>query len=74
LIEGSCPTITLPTGATKQGPVRIIGAASGVFSTNNAVVVVSGGETISGQTGMTLAIDYQSVMFYPLSGGGYVLA
>jgi hypothetical protein len=74
LVQASTPNITLPASSTKPFPVRIMGAAAGIFGTNNSLVLPTGIETISGQVDVTLNRDYQVATFYPLSIGGYVVA
>lgn len=74
LVQASAPNITLPPSSTKLYPVRIIGAATGIFTTHNSLIVPDGIETISGQADVTLDRDYQIATFYPLPSGGYVVA
>lgn len=72
LVTASAPTITFPLAATKTCPVKIFGAAAGIFGTSKSVVLFSGGETVSGLTSFTLGVNYQAVAFYPVTGG-YIL-
>jgi hypothetical protein len=73
LIQASVPTIRLPASSTKPFPVKILGAATGIFSTHNSIVMPTGLETISGQASVSLNVDYQVATFYPLPTGGYVV-
>lgn len=71
-VKASAPTITLPLSSTKTCPVKILGGATGIFSSHNSAVVPTGSDTISGLTTLLLNVDYQVATFYPLSSGGYV--
>ena len=73
LVKANAPVITLPLSSSKVGPVQIVGAATGIFSSHNAAVTPTGGDTISGLTGVTLAADYEALQLYPLASGGYVV-
>jgi len=73
MVQANVGTIVLPACATKQGPVRIMGAASGNFGTNNCVVIPNGVETLSGLGSLVLRTNYQVASFYPMSSGGYVI-
>jgi hypothetical protein len=73
-VQASAPTITLPLSNTKPYPVRIIGAATGIFGTNNSSVIPTGSDKISGLTAVPLTVDFQMATFYPLASGGYVVA
>lgn len=72
-VTASAPTITVPLSSTKLGPVRIMGAAAGIFGTNNSVIARTGSDTFSGLTGLTLATNYQILTLYPLASGGYIV-
>jgi len=74
MVMASAPTITLPPGASKQGPVKIIGAIAGIFGSHNSSVVPTGLETISGNTSIVLSADFQIATFYPIASGGYVVS
>lgn len=73
LIQATVGTITMPACATKQGPVRIFGAASGFFGTAGSVILFNGTEKADGLGTITLGNDYQSIGLQPLSSGGYVV-
>jgi hypothetical protein len=78
MIIGSAPTITLPASSVKAGPVTLVGAASGIFGTNNSLIMLAAGsgDAIDGSTvnpALTLVTNYQPITFYPISGVGYVL-
>ncbi len=64
-VQFSAPTITMPLASTKVGPVKIIGANSTIFGSNNSVVVFSGGELCSGLSSFTLNTNWQVVTMYP---------
>src|SRR5689334_9490807 len=49
VVTGSSPTITLPLASTKVGGFYLLGGATSVFSGNNAVLVATAPDTISGQ-------------------------
>lgn len=72
-IQASVPQIQLPASSLKSYPVRIIGAATGIFSSHNSQILPSGGQTLSGAASLTLTTDYQTVELYPLSTGGYLV-
>jgi hypothetical protein len=72
LIQANVGTITLPASATKLNPVTIVGNASGIFGTHNALITPNGSEKIDGLNNMTLANDYQSITLLPLASGGWV--
>lgn len=74
LVTANAPVITLPACATKVGRVTILGAATGIFSLHNSVLTPQGGETISGESTVTLSIEHQVATLYPLSAGGYIIA
>lgn len=69
LVNGSAPTISLPSAATKLGAVYIYGDVAGVFSTNTSTIIPAGAETINGQNSYLLNRDYQAVYLQPVSGG-----
>jgi hypothetical protein len=73
-VQASAPTITLPLSSTKPFPVRIIGAMTGIFGTNNSSVVPTSTDKISGLTTVLLNVDFQMATFYPLASGGYVVS
>jgi hypothetical protein len=72
LIQANVGTITLPASATKLNPVTIVGNASGIFSTHNALINPNGAEKIDGLSSVTLQSDYQSITLLPLVSGGWV--
>ena len=73
-VQTSAPTITLPLSSTKTSPVRVMGAATSIFSGHNSVIVTTSSDKLSGQSTMTLTLDYQIATFYPLPSGGYVVS
>lgn len=75
LVTGSLGTITMPLSSTRTWPqTTVIGAASTIFGGANTVIVRSGSDTFSGLTSLTLTNNFQSVTFYALASGGYVIA
>lgn len=72
VVTGSSPTISLPVASTRIGGLYILGGAVSVFSGNNAVLVATNPDTISGQASVTLNRDFQLVYLQPASLG-YVL-
>lgn len=72
IFTGAVTTINLPPSASKEGMLRIMGGASGVFSSSNGVITPYGTEKISGLSNITLTQDYQAITLYPVPSGGYV--
>lgn len=72
-IEASVPTLTIPLSSTRSYPLKVAGAATGIFSSHHMVVAPTSPDTLSGQTGLTLTADYQIITLYPLVSGGYIV-
>ena len=73
LVEAAAGTIVLPASATKVNPVTIIGGASTIFGSANAVLMPNGSEKIDGLSSATLTGNYQSITLLPLAAGGWLV-
>jgi hypothetical protein len=69
VVAASTPTIVLPLASTKKGPVRVLGGASTIFGSANTVLAITGGDSISGLSAITLSTNYQTIALYPVTGG-----
>jgi hypothetical protein len=72
-VEALVSTIFMQPSSLVTAPVYIVGALGSVFGGNNAVVVASGSDMLSGQGTLTLATNYQVATFLPLASGGYMV-
>ncbi len=73
LVEASAGTIVFPASATKVNPVTIIGGASTIFGSANAILLPNGAEKIDGLASVTLTGNYQSITLLPLAAGGWLV-
>lgn len=73
VVTANVPTLSLPSCATKLGPVTIIGGASTIFSSASCVLVGAGAETINGVATRTLTTAFQAITLIPLASGGYLV-
>lgn len=73
LVTAPAATIVLPLSSTKTGIVKIMGAASTIFGGTNSLIIATSPDTISGHGTITLTTNYQVVVLYPLSSGGYIV-
>ena len=72
-VEAAVSTIFMQPSSLVTAPVYLVGALGSVFGGNNAVVIASGSDTLSGQGTLTLATNYQIAYFLPLASGGYMV-
>lgn len=72
LVQGSSPTISLPLSSTKTGVCWVMGAAATVFGSNNAKLIATSPDLINGVGTITATSNFQVLMLYPLSSGGYI--
>ena len=72
LVQGNSPTISLPLSSTKTGVCWIMGATSTVFGSNAAKLITISPDLINGVGTITATTNFQVVVLYPLSSGGYI--